>query len=60
MTLRADIETKTRESIEAQVAIAVEEWGSSEETKKFVNDLKNVVRENDALCRDARVKLDNS
>ncbi|KAF9782398.1 hypothetical protein BJ322DRAFT_218546 [Thelephora terrestris] len=59
-TMRAEIGTKIRDSIEAQVKVVVAEWGESEDTKGFVANLKGVVQENDMLCRDAKIKLDNS
>lgn len=57
---RAEIGTKIRDSIEAQVKVVVAEWGESEDTKGFVANLRSVVQENDMLCRDAKIKLDNS
>ena len=59
-TCRLEIEKSIRDSIEAQVKVTVAEWGASEDTKKFVKNLKSVAQENDALCREAQVKLDNS
>lgn len=57
---RADIERKIRESVRDQVVEAVAQWGELNETKKFVEGLKGVIQENDALLRDANIRLDNS
>lgn len=57
---RAEIERKIKESIESQVKIVVGEWGESDATKKFVENLKGMIQENDTLHQEAQVKLDNS
>jgi len=58
--MKFEIETSIRESIEAQVKAVVADWGRSEDTKKFVQNLKGMAQEDDKLCREAQVKLDNS
>lgn len=59
-THRSRIDKKIMESVEAQVKIEVGEWGRSASTKKFVEKLEDMVKDNDVLFRQARVKLDNS
>jgi len=59
-TMKFEIETSIRESIEAQVKAVVADWGRSDDTKKFVQNLKSMAQEDDKLCREAQVKLDNS
>ena len=59
MIRRAEIEKKIAESVKAQVNMDVEDWGKSVETKKFVENLKRMMQENNVLHREAQVKLHN-
>jgi len=58
--MEGEIAKSIKESIEAQVKVVVAEWGGSNDTKKFLENLRSVVHDNDVLIQDAQVKLDNS
>jgi len=59
-TRRGQIAKKITESIEAQVKVDMGKWGQSMATKEFVENLRKMAQENDALHHEAQIKLDNS
>lgn len=49
-----------KEGVESEAKTIVGQWGLSNETKGFVENLKTVIQQNDVLIRDARIQLENS